>query len=89
VGQVASCVEPGAVLRDASAHADADGCPEGSTRRSAPPLLIAAVVVLLAALVARSGRSRRARAMLSASSWRLADAASGSTAPWRAPPSPV
>lgn len=89
VGQVASCVEPGAVLRDVGSRDEATDCADGFAPRSAPPLLIAALVALVAVFVARPDRSRRGRAALSASRWRLADAASGATAPWRAPPSPV
>lgn len=89
VGQVASCVEPGAVLRDAGARDEAGDCADGFAPRSTPPLLVAAVLLLLVALVTRAVGRRRGRATLSASSWRLTDAASGATAPWRAPPSPV
>jgi hypothetical protein len=89
VGQVASCVEPGAVLRDIGTRDEATDCADGFAPRSVPPLLVAALLVLLAALVARPARARRGHAWLSASRWRLADAASGAVAPWRAPPSPV
>lgn len=89
VGQVASCVEPGAVLRDAGVRDGSPGCADDLAKRVTPPVVAVLAALVLATLVARWAAARRDRAPLSSQRWRLVDAAAGASAPWRAPPLPV